>query len=195
MHRTKWVTALLLTMLLGSMCLGCGQAQTPETAPTQVPKAVQQDPIGGNEAPAMTLLTQQGESVTLASFRGRPVIVNFWASWCGVCRAEMPFFQAAYEKYKGEEITFLMVDVLDEVQETREKADALLQGKGITMPVYYTQDARQASRAYWLTGLPVTMIIGADGTILERHVGLMTPAQLEEAIPKLLEGTFEVVVE
>lgn len=195
MHRTKRAMATLLAVLLGALCLGCTAREEAGTAPAATPKAVQQDPIAGNVAPSMALWTADGQSVTLESFYGKPVIVNFWASWCGVCRAEMPFFQAAYDAYKDDEITFLMVDVLDEVQETREEAEALLKEKEITMPVYYTQNARQASQAYWLTGLPVTMILGADGTILERHVGLMTPAQLEETIPRLLDGTFEVVME
>jgi thiol-disulfide isomerase/thioredoxin len=80
--------------------------------PTAAPPA----PRAGFRAPDFTLTTLDGETVTLSDLRGQPVLINFWATWCPPCRAEMPAIQAAYEQYAAQELVVLGVDMAESPQ-------------------------------------------------------------------------------
>ena len=129
-----------------------------------------------------TVYTLQGETVQLSDYLGKPIILNFWASWCGPCRYEMPDFQEKYLQY-GDQVQFLMVnlthaDSLSEVQ-------ALLAAEGYTFPVLLDLTADGAD-TYGIVSIPTTFFIDAEGYIIKQHIGAMSAAQLQEMINKLI---------
>ena len=114
--------AVLLYRNLGQN-IDLGDAIPTETAPQDV-------------APDFTVTDAEGNAVKLSDFRGKGVVLNFWASWCGPCKSEMPHFQTAYEQY-GEDVHFLMVNMSTAFGDSSEDAKAVLTENGYTFPVYY----------------------------------------------------------
>lgn len=135
-------------------------------------------------APDFTVYDVEGNPHKLSDFRGKPVILNFWATWCGFCEAEMPDFEEKYQQY-GDRIHFLMVDVTDGQQETVEKASAFIAERGFTFPVYYDTEL-QAASAYNTSGLPVTYFLDAEGCFVAWQQGMLTADTLQKGIDILL---------
>ena len=137
-----------------------------------------------NLAPDFTVYDIDGNAHSLSDYRGKPVILNFWASWCGPCKAEMPDFEEAYLEY-GDEIQFLIVDLTDGVQETVASASEYIAQQGYTFPVFYDTDLSGA-RSYEVYAIPVTYFIDAQGSIRATNEGMITPEQLQQNIEALL---------
>ena len=137
-------------------------------------------------APDFTVYDLDGAEHKLSDFQGKPVIINFWATWCGYCKMEMPHFQEKYETY-GDDIAFMMVNVTDGVRETIEKASGYIQEEGFTFPVYYDVNL-EASMAYPTSGLPVTFFIDAEGNFVAQGSGALSAEALQSGIDMLLEG-------
>lgn len=132
------------------------------------------------EAPDFTAVDADGREVTLADFRGRPVVLNFWASWCGPCRSEMPAFQAAFRDH-GNDAQFLIVNMTGMNGESRETAMRLIEAKGYTFPVFFDKNG-SAARAYGVSSIPQTWFIDADGTVAARAMGALSEAKLQQGI-------------
>jgi cytochrome c biogenesis protein CcmG/thiol:disulfide interchange protein DsbE len=122
-------------------------------------------------------LTGEG-TVSLAQFAGRPVVVNFFASWCTPCLRELPAFQAVSSR-TGDRVAFLAVNH----QDNRQAGLDMLRQAGVRYPAGYDPDGQVAVR-YGLFGMPTTLFISADGRLLEKHTGEMSRAQLEQAIDR-----------
>ena len=137
-------------------------------------------------APAFTVTDAAGESVSFSDFAGRPALLNFWASWCPPCRSELPLFQDAYDAH-GNEIAFLMINLTDGRQETRESADAFLSESGYTFPVYY-DTAGECTAAYQLYSIPLTVAVNAEGQIVQSRVGSLTESVLAEFLEALSQN-------
>lgn len=136
-------------------------------------------------APDFTVYDAEGNAVSLSDFIGKPTIVNFWASWCGPCKMEMPDFD---EKYKelGSEINFLMVNMTDDGQETLEKAKAFVDESGYSFPVYYDIDM-DAAMTYGVTSIPSTYFIDANGCAVAWAQGMIDAATLQQGIDMITE--------
>ena len=132
------------------------------------------------EAPGFTVYDPDGNAVTLESLRGKPVIINFWATWCGYCVMEMPDFQEAYEGF-GDRIHFMMVNVTDGYQETEAAARAFIAGQDFTFPVYYDLDL-SAAMAYGISSMPQTFFIDAEGYFVAYYEGSMPGETLRVGI-------------
>ena len=147
---TLLICAALLAVLGGSLILynnfsGQLQPQTIAPAPPAVSETEEPGEVTSPDtedlpqkvfAPDFTVYDADGNEVHLSDFRGKPVVLNFWASWCGPCKMEMPDLEKAYQEY-GDQIQFMLVDLTDGSQETVEKASAFIKEQGYTFPVFY----------------------------------------------------------
>ena len=150
-------------------------AATEATEPTEPEKVA---------APDFTLYDIDDNQYKLSDFRGKPVILNFWASWCGPCQMEMPDFQEKYGEY-GEDIHFLMVNMTDGVRETVEKASGFIAEKGFNFPVYYDV-YEEAAMTYGVMSLPTTYFIDAEGYFVAQGRGMLNEEALQSGIDLLL---------
>lgn len=166
------------------------QTQPQTTAPaqqtTQAP-AQETTEAAPMTAPDFTVYDEAGNPVNLSDFFGKPIILNFWASWCGPCKMEMPDFQ---EKYlaMGEELQFLMVN-MTAGRETQEDAEAFIAQQGYTFPVFYDLDA-DAAYTYSATSLPTTYFISAEGHLIARAVGAIDAETLQRGIDMLHDSQY-----
>lgn len=131
-------------------------------------------------APDFTVTDADGNEVKLSSYFGTPIVLNFWASWCGPCKSEMPHFNDAAEKYDGE-VIFLMVNMTDGSRETVSKAKAYVTGEGYTFPVLY-DTKEDAAVTYAVYSLPTTYFIDSEGTLIAGATGAIDSKTLEKGI-------------
>ncbi|MBE6641370.1 MAG: TlpA family protein disulfide reductase [Ruminococcaceae bacterium] len=135
-------------------------------------------------APDFIVYDMQGNTVALSDMKGKPVIVNFWATWCGPCLSELGHFEEMYKKY-GDDVVFMMVDMTDGVQDTEAKVKAFVKEKGYTFPVYL--DTKQlAAYTYSVSSIPMTLFINEKGEIVYNYVGAMNAKTLENFITTFL---------
>lgn len=137
------------------------------------------------QAVDFTVFDSQGQEVKLSDFFGKPVVVNFWATWCGYCKQEMPDFQKAYEEYK-DQVHFLMIQSTDGSRETKEMGEAYIQEEGYTFPVYYDEN-REAVYIYSVYSLPTTILLDAQGRVAAYNPGLVEKEPLTAALEQLLK--------
>lgn len=115
-----------------------------------------------------------------SDYLGKPVVINFWASWCGPCKLEMPDFEEIY-KEMGDEIQFMMINLTDGSRETRETADAYISEQGFSFPVFYDLDY-DAANTYGAYSIPMTFFIDEEGYLIARAVGAIDQQTLKEGI-------------
>ncbi len=150
-------------------------SETPSETPA--PAAIQ--------APDFKVYDADGNEVTLSSFEGKPVVLNFWASWCHYCKLEMADFQSAFED-AGDEVAFVMVNATGGSYETQADAESYIADEGFTFPVYYDTES-DAVGAYGVSGLPTTYFIDADGNVAAGGSGMLTAEKLQAGL-KLIMG-------
>ena len=131
-------------------------------------------------APDFTVLDVDGNEVALSDMKGKPVVINFWATWCYFCGSEMPDFEEMYQQY-GDEVVFMMVNVTDGVQDTVSTAQSYIDEKAYTFPVYFDTEL-EATYAYGATSLPVTYFVDAEGDIAGRVLGVINTEKLQKGI-------------
>ena len=129
-------------------------------------------------APDFTVLDWEGNEVKLSDFVGKPVILNFWASWCGPCKSEMPDFEEAYQKYGGD-IYFVMVNCT--AGDSMEDAKAFIGDGGYTFPVYF-DTTNEASYVYGASAIPMTFFIDEFGDLVTYARGALSADLLQKGI-------------
>ena len=149
---------------------------TPDNTQQELPKEF---------PPDFTVMDASGKEVKLSDFRGKPTVVNFWASWCGPCKSEMPDFDAVYQEM-GDEIHFLMVNMTDGGQETLAGAQKFIADSGYTFPVYYDTQY-SAAMAYGVTSLPTTYFFDAKGYGVAYAIGAIGKEDLLRGIGMITE--------
>jgi len=132
------------------------------------------------EAPDFTVIDGEGNEVKLSDFRGKPVVLNFWASWCGPCKSEMPAFDEKYRQL-GDEVVFMMINATDGGRETVDTAKEFISDSGYSFPVYY-DTMYEANYFYGVTALPTTFFIDAEGYAVGYTSGAMSEAFLQQCI-------------
>lgn len=118
------------------------------------------------EAPDFSLQDMEGNTHNLARYKGKPVIVNFWASWCPSCRKEMPSMNRAWNKIKDEGIAMIAVNVAED----RESVESFLQAVPVDFPVLLDTDS-QTAESWPVRGLPMTFVLDPQGKLVFRAIG------------------------
>ena len=117
-------------------------------------------------APAFSLQTRDGQTLSLEDFRGEVVMINFWATWCGPCRQEMPLLDALYARYQRVGFNLLGVNIDDDSR----RAMQMIEELGVSFPVLF--DARkEVSELYEVNAMPVTVIVDREGNVRYVHHG------------------------
>lgn len=153
--------------------------EVPET--TDIPQSVEKQ-----IAPDFSVKDGEGNTVRLSDFKGKPVVLNFWATWCNPCRSEFPSFEKMYNKYV-DDIEFVMVDMTDGQRETMEDAKRFISNNGYTFPVYYDTEL-EAAYVYSVNSIPMTVFIDSNGNLINYHTGAMNDTTLEKYIKQLQEA-------
>lgn len=135
-------------------------------------------------APDFTVCDKDGNEIHLSDYVGKPVVLNFWASWCGPCKMELPDFQEKYLEH-GEEVQFLMINLTDGTRETMDGAAAFVSEQGYTFPVFYDTKS-SASAAYGTYSIPVTYFIDSEGYAVGRAVGAIDGETLQRGIAMIM---------
>ncbi len=169
----KWRYFLPLVAVLGMLALlGYGMTREPRHIPS---------PLIARPAPSFTLSLFGGATIRLEDLRGKVIFLNFWASWCPPCRAEARTLEAAWQKYKGEGVVFVGVNIQDDDSSAQE----FLREFGITYPNGIDRGSKIAID-YGVWGLPETFFIDRDGRITYKHIGALgretITAKLDEAV-------------
>ena len=147
-------------------------------------KAEVAGPVMRNLAKDFTGYDDAGNAVSLSDMRGKPVVVNFFASWCGPCKMEMPYFDELYHQY-GDQVTFMMVNLCAFGNDTKENGKKMVEQGGWTFPVYFDSDG-DAALKYSIRSMPTTIFVSADGELKGRHTGVISREALENTILGLI---------
>lgn len=143
-------------------------------------------PMRGFEAPNFSLTDQDGNIYKLEDFRGKAVLVNFWASWCPPCKAEMPAMQKVYELYKSQ--GFIILAVNSTIQDDEGEASAFFRELGLTFPMLMDHEGT-TTQSYQVRSLPTSFFIDPKGIIQEIVIGgPMAEALLISRIERLLSA-------
>ena len=152
-------------------------AETTDEAQTTSP---QEDEEPENPAHDFTMVDINGKTVKLSDLRGKPVVLNFWASWCVYCVKEMPDFEEAYKKY-GNEIHFVMLNTVSG-GESVSSAKSFISSNGYTFPIYFDESGF-ASQIYGASqGIPRTYFIDAKGNLVAHFPGMLNSDTLTHGI-------------
>lgn len=131
-------------------------------------------------APDFTVYDSNGNAVKLSDFKGKPIVLNFWASWCPPCKGEMPDFNEKYLEYK-DEIHFIMVNLTDGYQETKSSAEKFLSTTDYSFPVYF-DTTMEAAITYQISAVPQTFFIDANGVLVTYAQGAINADTLQLGI-------------
>lgn len=136
-------------------------------------------------APDFTVLDMAGNEVNLSDYFGKPIILNFWATWCGPCKSELPAFNNMYEKYKND-VHFLFINLTDGSRETIDGVTQFMEDEGYTFPVYF-DTTMEAATKYGAYSIPTTFLIDNEGIPVHSQMGAMPEEAIEQLITTLID--------
>ncbi len=183
---------LVLVFLLSGFLVACENAQEKESSnagevknnENKVVSTIQDEATGQGVAPDFALTNAEGKTIRLSDFRGKLVLVDFWATWCGPCRMEIPGFVKLYNKYREKGLVIIGVS-LD--QNGWEAVNPFVKEYQVPYPIVIA--TREVTEAYGgIPAIPTTFIISPQGKILEKVVGFRPHEYFEEKIKANLPG-------
>ncbi len=195
----RWMRIIALTLVTVSLLAGCGTrgegeaeaTAAPPTATQPVAPSPQATPSTAETKPAPThdavmvpnfsLESIDGKTVTLRDYKGKIILINFWASWCPPCQAEMPSLEAYYRDHKDDGFIVLAVNH----KEPQETVAAFAEKMDLTFPVLLDTDGSTA-QTYGVTGMPTSFFVGRDGELLGYWPGALTQEMLEQGLTPVL---------
>ena len=186
--RLGWlVPVLLIPVLLGLLaapgCTPSAQDITKERQPGPPPPSrLPPAPEVGRLAPDFTLIDLEGDSVTLSDFQGKAVFINFWATWCPPCRAEMPDIEAVYQEYKSKDVVVIGVDLLETESEVRQ----FVQRGGYSW-TFVIDTTGEVTNDYGITAIPTSFFLDKEGIIRAVKVGAMTKRVMESQLAEAMK--------
>ena len=176
--RQNWIIFIVVTALVGGVWIGVTRVDPDAINPTGRPPSADI----GHPAPDFTLVNLEGDEVALSDFKGQPIILNFWATWCGPCRAEMPSLQAASVSLDGQAV-ILGVNV----REQPSAVGPFLDQYGVTYPVVLDEGGR-IQTLYRIRAFPTTYFIDEQGVITEIISGALNEPMLRIRVANLMEN-------
>jgi cytochrome c biogenesis protein CcmG/thiol:disulfide interchange protein DsbE len=184
--RGRWLAAAAASIAIAlfalPMLLGMPGGETTETPPPSGSTAACPAKSGDANL-AFTVKDMNGASVRLADYKGKVIVLNFWATWCGPCKLEIPAFVELYDRYKANGLVILGVSGDDDAETLR----AFASEWRMNYPVLVGRDHEDLMDAFGpLWGYPTTFMIGRDGSICGKHLGPATKEQFEREIKALL---------
>jgi len=160
------ISVIITTLVFGGLSAGCAPAQGTRT---------------GNLAPDFQLASLGGQTVSLSDFRGNPVLLNFWASWCGPCKSEMPYIQRMHEEWSGKGLVILAIDI----GESSATVGEFVEKYALSFMVLLDTDQEVALK-YNVRSIPTTFFIDKNGKIQDIKIGAFSSkAEIERRLEKI----------
>ena len=146
--------------------------------------------LRGKAAPAFSLTTLDGKKVSLSDYKGRAVLVNFWGTWCGPCKVEMPWFEEFQKQYAGQ--GFVILGLVDDVDAGKEAIEKVAKRTGVTYPILLADGKVQ--KAYGgVDVLPMSFYVDKNGVVVEETAGLGSKDEIEAHIKKAIASATPTV--
>ena len=175
---SKAILPVILTLVLLVTACSAGSEPLDGESPTAPVEGAQI----GNLAPDFQLQNVDRQTVSLGNLQGKPVLINFWATWCPPCRDEMPYIQEIYEEWSDKGLVVLAINL----GESSSKAEEFMQSYNLSFTVLLDTKQDVAQR-YNITGIPTTFFIDKDGIIQDKVIGaFQNKAQIENRLSKIM---------
>ncbi len=179
MRKKNWIVLAVVLVLAGAALY-----QNIVTADERSASSLEEAAKPGFRAPAFELVGMDGKTYAVGGERDKPVLINFWASWCGPCHIEAPDLQALYERYEGK-LDLYAVNVMS--LDTRKGAEKFIAEYGLTFPVPVDEDGTVTSKRYGVDGYPTSFLVDREGVVVDAVFGIINPEDLQRKIDKLLQ--------
>jgi peroxiredoxin len=176
-----WLALISLVIVLGGLWIVYSSSMLSDLASQGENVTLEPAPVVGHPAPDFALPTLAGETVRLSDFKGRPVLVNFWATWCGPCRSEFPDFQKAAVDNADK---LVIIGINNTTTDQKEQIPAFLEEFGVTFPIVLDETGDTA-KAYNILGLPTSIFIDRNGNVNEIFTGPINKAYIEAKLSEM----------
>jgi peroxiredoxin len=172
--RWFWSGLILLVLISGSAWIVYSRSLVSQAASVSSAN-LEPAPIKGHPAPDFALKTLDGKTIRLSDYKGKPVLLNFWATWCGPCRAEFPDFQRAWTDNANQ---LVIIGINNTTTDDKAQIPAFLDEFGVTFPIVLDESGDTA-KAYNILGLPTSIFVDRNGLVNELFTGPINKAYIE----------------